>query len=52
MVEQRKFRSSLAMIAGRYGDRVLHTFPHRKGKVAFVENKPLDLGHVAELLAH
>ncbi len=52
MVEQRKFRSSLAIIAGRYGDRVLHSFPHRKGKVAFVENKPLDLGHVAELLAH
>jgi dTDP-4-amino-4,6-dideoxygalactose transaminase len=51
-METQQLRSTIAALAGGHADRIAHSFPHREGKIALVENKAIDLAHVAELLAH
>ena len=51
-MERRQVRSMIAERAAGHADRIARSFPHREGKVALVENKPIDLGHVGELLGH
>lgn len=51
-METQQVRSAIAKIAAGHADRIAHTFPHREGKIALVENKPIDFSHVADLLAH
>lgn len=52
VTEAGNLRADLAAMAARNAGRFSKGVPHSAGRVAFVENKRVNFGYVAELLAH
>ena len=51
MISSEARRRDLERIAAGYSNSIRQTFPHRDGKIAFVESKTADLRWIADLLA-